>query len=229
MPETDPVPPPERKPWPMSWVVIAIVAYIVIYTSINLGFRKPGPGHEPAAEARAHRRHFIQASMSGWTRYGVHFGMPAPEPGADAEISRQATPENLAEAVPVDLTMIFPGKPSMHAAPASIRAPAVLPADGVLRVQLHFGDLSSPASFGEALAYARDQHLRLFLQDEERTPVDEDPVPAAPEMEIHLPARVLAAGDWQVTLYTKDVIFNWGFVVPAALAATPTAAETPAP
>ena len=49
MGEPETAAPRERQPWPMTWVVIAIASYIVLYTAINLGFRKPGPAHEPAA------------------------------------------------------------------------------------------------------------------------------------------------------------------------------------
>lgn len=199
----------------MTWVVIAIASYIVFYTAINVGFRRDERPHEPAAEARERKRHFIQASMNGWTRYAVHLSTPtnATEIARAATIAREPAPADLARAVPLDLTLIFPGKPSMHPAPASLVAAATVPTNAELRVQLNFDPVAHPVAFGESLAYAKDNHLRIFVQDEARTALDETPLPAAPLVELALPPAVLAAGEWQATLYTKDAIFNWTFVV----------------
>lgn len=221
MGEPDTGTPRERRPWPMTWVVAAIAAYVVLYTAINLGFRKPGPAHEPAAEAQARQESFVQATMHGWTRYAVKLA-PVPlasaEPSADvsiARVSRAPAPDDLARAVPLELTLIFPGKPSMHDAPEVVTAPARVPVNGTWRIQLQFGAPTADAhAFGEALAYAKDHHLRLFLQDERRTPIGMTPTPAAAALELSLPPGVLPAGDWHATLYTKDAIFTWAFAVP---------------
>lgn len=215
---------PERKPWSMAWVAIAIGTYIIFYTAINVFFRKPvDTAHEPAAEAAARQRDFVQASMNGWTRYAVRLNPRADDTTIEelTAVTRSPTPSDLARAVPLDLTLIFPGKPSMHLAPARITAPAVLPADGVWRCLISIDDPQNTAPFGEALAYAKDNHLRLFLQDEERAPFDGTLVTALPVLEVALPAHVLPAGDWNATLYTKDEIFTWSFVVPATAAPVP--------
>ncbi|WP_404421550.1 hypothetical protein [Nibricoccus sp. IMCC34717] len=44
--------PASRKPWPMYWVVIAIVVFIAGYTVVNLRYRKPGKAHEPYQDAK---------------------------------------------------------------------------------------------------------------------------------------------------------------------------------
>ena len=44
--------PPARQPWPMKWIVLAIVLFLVPYTFITLHFRKPGPGYLPYQDSK---------------------------------------------------------------------------------------------------------------------------------------------------------------------------------
>src|SRR3954465_12627511 len=39
--------PKDRQPWPMKWIVVAILLVIVPYTIITLKYRKPGKAFEP--------------------------------------------------------------------------------------------------------------------------------------------------------------------------------------
>jgi hypothetical protein len=225
MPDPSPpdAPPPARKPWPMTWVVVVIVTYVVFYTAINVVFRKPpDAAHEPAAEAREREKNFVQATMNGWTRYAVTVVPRAADPfPAPAEVTRTPAPADFAQAVPVDLTLVFPGKPSMHPGPDRITAPAGIPADGVWLCGLAFDDPAGVGPLGEALAYAKDRHLRVFLQDEKRLPFEGAPLPATTAMVVALPPGVLEAGDWQATVYTRDSIFTWAFSVRSYISSTP--------
>jgi len=49
----------ERKPWPLRWVLLAIVLVAVPYTYLTLHYRKPGPAFAPHADlhkrANVHR------------------------------------------------------------------------------------------------------------------------------------------------------------------------------
>jgi hypothetical protein len=38
---------PERQPWPMKWIVLAIVVGIGLYTFLTLHYRKPGRAYRP--------------------------------------------------------------------------------------------------------------------------------------------------------------------------------------
>src|SRR5690606_6014035 len=37
----------QRRPWPMKWVIVAIIAILVPYTFLTLRYRKPGPAFQP--------------------------------------------------------------------------------------------------------------------------------------------------------------------------------------
>jgi hypothetical protein len=43
---------PTRKPWPMKWIVLAMILFIVPYTYLTLHYRKPGRGYEPYEDAK---------------------------------------------------------------------------------------------------------------------------------------------------------------------------------
>lgn len=44
--------PHERKPWPLKWIVLAIVLFVIAYTYLTLHFRRPGHAYEPYAEMK---------------------------------------------------------------------------------------------------------------------------------------------------------------------------------
>src|SRR5438105_3708911 len=59
LPPPPPVPFPRRhmsaapkhhEPWPMKWIALAILLFIVPYTYLTLHFRKPGKAFEPYAD-----------------------------------------------------------------------------------------------------------------------------------------------------------------------------------
>ena len=222
-------PRPARKPWPMTWVAIAVVSFIVIHTTVNLVFRKPAPAHEPAAEARERQHRFVKAEKDGWSRYGTTLAVPPNPATAEqlAPITRTPAPANILQAISFDLAGRPERDPVLHTGPTTLETAAVLPADGVLRLRMSFDVSAKPVGFGFVLAYSKENHLHLFLQDENRTIPDEEPLPPAPVLELTLPPRVFSAGDWQASLYTKDVILTWSFTVPPEVAAPPDAAPAP--
>ena len=72
----------------MKWVVLAIGIFIVGYTVINLRYRKPGKGHEPAAEMKQ-RVTAARLKEAGWTILPVNTNRPAEKIAFDdAAISR---------------------------------------------------------------------------------------------------------------------------------------------
>ncbi len=212
----------------MLWVLAAIGCFVVVHTVVNVAYRKPGPAHEPAAEARERQRTFVKGDLKGWTRYAVRIQAAgavesaaqsstsagtASVAGTSADITRAPAPENLATALPFDLVGIFTTDPRLHAGPAVVHAPAALEAAGEMRLFLRYASAAAPDAFGEALAFAKDQHLCLFLQDETRPAFEQPPTPFAYAIELALPPNVLGAGPWKASLYTRDALFEWSFNV----------------
>ena len=72
----------------MKWVVLVIAVFIVGYTAINLFYRKPGKGHEPAAEMRQ-RVTAARLKEAGWEVLPVSSGRPVDKSMEDgAPVSR---------------------------------------------------------------------------------------------------------------------------------------------
>jgi hypothetical protein len=199
----------------MTWVLIAIATYIVFYTFINLGYRKPDGAHEPWAEAQERKEEVSQKAMMDWIRIRVAIGADAtPEASPDAVAAeREPPPERLDRALPIDLVVIMPGKPALAAGPKSVTAAAAASPDDPFRVHLVFAASDSASTLGEVLAYAKSMHLRLFLQDGSRTLPGLPPVPVAGSIRLELPPGTLESGDWQASLYCRDAVFTWAFRV----------------
>ena len=65
-----------RQPWPMKWIVLAIVVVIVPYTVITLRYRKPGPAFEPYEDIKA-RANASRLLSAGYRRIPIVAERPA--------------------------------------------------------------------------------------------------------------------------------------------------------
>jgi hypothetical protein len=59
-----------RKPWPMKWIVVAILLFIPLYTYLTLHFRRPGPAFNPYQDMRD-RADVIRLLKAGYQRVAV--------------------------------------------------------------------------------------------------------------------------------------------------------------
>lgn len=212
----NPSTPPARKPWPMKWIVLAIVVYIAGYTFINIAYRKPaGSAHEPYAEAQQRSLRTVQTTMSGWTRVACTLAgdAAAVRPGGSATITEAPLPARLDKHLPQDLPPIMPGAPALHPASLALQAPAAQAAGEALRVRLEFPGGAAVPAFGEVLAYFKDRHLYLFIQDESHVAPDSQPTPALSPLALVLPPATLTPGTWQASAFTATQAFSWSFTV----------------
>jgi len=73
---------PTPKPWPMKWIVVAIVIFMVGYTAVNFWFRKPGPAYRPYQDAQD-RATVARLLAAGWQKMPVNTRRPVEKPAAD--------------------------------------------------------------------------------------------------------------------------------------------------
>lgn len=62
--------PLNRKPWPMKWVVLAIIACVIPYTWITLAYRKPNPAYQPYEDSKQ-RANVLRLLEAGYRRIYV--------------------------------------------------------------------------------------------------------------------------------------------------------------
>ena len=113
---------PPPKPWPLKWVVAAILVFVVGYTFVNLLYRKPGKPHEPYAEMLS-RANAAKLQAAGWQRIPVDTRRPAEKPAADT------VPAPVGRGGPglgPELTEIFAERPRLLASIDSVSAPATV-------------------------------------------------------------------------------------------------------
>jgi hypothetical protein len=199
----------------MKWIALAIVVYIGGYTFINIAYRKPaGSAHEPAVDARERSLRTVHTTLNGWVRLSASLAPTrAIEASTRATVAETPRPEPLDRALPPDLPPIVPGLPSLHSAALTLHAPATAAGGEPLRIDLDFPVDASVPAFGEVLAYAKDNHLYVFIQDAKRTAPGQAPTPPTAPLTLVLPSGAFSTGPWQVSLFTAATAFTWSFTV----------------
>lgn len=71
-----PAPSKDRKPWPMKWVVLAIVVFVPLYTFLTLHFRRKDPSFVPYQDMRD-RADVIRLLGAGYQRVTADASRPA--------------------------------------------------------------------------------------------------------------------------------------------------------
>ena len=83
---------PTPKPWPMKWIVVAIVVFAAGYTAVNFYFRKPGKAYRPYQDAQD-RATTARLLNAGWQRVPLTTRRPMEKAATErpsATISRAA-------------------------------------------------------------------------------------------------------------------------------------------
>jgi hypothetical protein len=67
---------PARQPWPMKWIVLAIVVVIVPYTYLTLHYRRPGKAFQPYADLKD-RANTMRLLSAGFQRITLNAQRPS--------------------------------------------------------------------------------------------------------------------------------------------------------
>ncbi len=106
-----------RPPWPMKWIVVAILVMIVPYTFITLRYRKSGPAFEPYEDLKA-RANASRLLNAGYRRIPIVSTRPAD--GIRAAGGAALTPA--AGGLPADLRTTLVEPPQLPAEIAGVVA-----------------------------------------------------------------------------------------------------------
>ena len=120
---------PSRRPWPLKWIVVAIVVFIVPYTWLTLKYYKPGKPYEPY-EDNKNRANVGRLLDAGYQRI-------------EAAAERPADPGRLGIAATAHVDLTLGGLPDLLG--KTLVEPPLLPQE--------FDAVSAPAEVGAQMAY----------------------------------------------------------------------------
>jgi hypothetical protein len=197
-----------QKPWPLRWIVVAILVFIVPYTVITLKYRKPGRAFEPYADMKeqANVNRLLEA---GYRRLNLTAERPAvPYPAATLTGGKSAktTPGSGGLPSPLSKTLVeaprLPGGYRDLVAPAQINQ--LLPA----KIQFVCKLDSDQEQLGGAEVFLRDTSVIIVpafetisggLHSRSRESV----------VLLTLPAGLLPPGPHAVTLVGARESLSW--------------------
>ncbi len=85
----------DRKPWPMKWIVLAIVLFVPAYTWLTLHYRRPGPAFRPYQDMRD-RADVVRLLKAGYQRVSIEALRPA-ESSGETGVATSPAPGGLPE------------------------------------------------------------------------------------------------------------------------------------
>jgi hypothetical protein len=198
---------PQPKPWPMKWIVIAILLFVPLYTYLTLHFRRPGPVYEPYAEARD-RAMVERLLAAGFRRLTI----AATRPTESLRISARATTVAAPGGLPADLATALTDAPLPPA-----RVTHIVAARETSPAQPYIVDFTATLpdekeDLLDAQVYVHEDRL-VLVPDFERVPGGL--LVRSPETEVRLtvPAGVLPPGHYHVTLIATHESQTWALSV----------------
>lgn len=200
---------PPQKPWPMKWVVLAIVIGLAGYTAVNLYYRKPGRGYRPYQDAQD-RATTARLLAAGWHKMPVDERRPAEKPALDtapAAITRAAV------GLGADFEPNFAEKPSLLASVDRVIAPAVVARGEVYTAYFTVTLPSQKAQLGNLSLYHREHEFVLLPSSE--------PLPGKDLLSrwedstygVSIATADLAPGRYRMRIVAKGPAAAWSFTV----------------
>ncbi len=147
-----------RKPWPMKWIILLMILFIVPYTYINLHYRKPGPAFQPYQDARERMR----AGRVGYKRVTLNVSRPT-----DLAVRSE---ENIAfpatGGLPPDLRAALLTVPLLPAQIGAVTAAPSIQLESAYRIQFActLGDISQ--QLAGAQLYIHDSDIFILAEFE---------------------------------------------------------------
>jgi hypothetical protein len=196
----------DRQPWPMRWVVVAIVAILVPYTFITLHYRKPGKPFSPYGDLkeRAQVARLLDAGF-GRNRGTVTAVTTAPQNDPATPTASTRTPGGL----PPALRAALLEAPALPIRIGAVTAPATL--DSRRALVVHLQASLPPATAPRAELYRAGQDVTVLLVlPEPPHPAGETPLTL---WRLEFPAGVLPPDTYRVEAVGQENAATWTLVV----------------
>jgi len=146
------------KPWPMKWIVLAIVLFVVGYTVVNIFYRKKGPAYRPYQDAQD-RATTARLLAAGWHKVQIETLRPIEKPSlatAPASITREIA------GLGPDLESRFAEKPKLVSTIDRVTAPAAVTRGANYEVYFTATIAKLNVQVGDLTLYQHDRELVLI-------------------------------------------------------------------
>jgi len=200
---------PSPKPWSMTWIVLAIVAFVVVYTAVNLFYRKPGRPYRPYQDAQD-RATTSRLLASGWQKVPLDTRRPVEKPA----LADSAAPfSRAAMGLGPDLEAKFAEKPRLLASIDRVTAPAAVGQGGDYIAYFTATVTDQKLQLGEITLYRKGNEL-VIIPEQETLP-GKNLLSRWPDSNYWLAFSTakLPAGRYDVRIVAKGPAAAWSFTV----------------
>lgn len=199
--------PRDRQPWPMKWIVLAILLCIVPYTFINLRYRKAGPAYQPYEDMK-NRANVSRLLSAGYKR----IALPAQRPADPLRNPVSTTIASVAGGLPEELRATLVESPLLPAEITNVAAPGTASAaqDYAFRFACTLPD--QKRQLAGADLYVKDDQI-VVTPDYEKLSGGLTARTADNVVQLTIPAGALAPGRYRVTLVGQKASRAWSLEV----------------
>ncbi|HEX2099065.1 MAG TPA: hypothetical protein VHF69_00290 [Candidatus Synoicihabitans sp.] len=197
---------PPPKPWPMKWIVVAILACIVPYTWISLHFRKEGPAFQPYQDTKA-KAETLRLEEAGFTRVVLDVPRPADARSA-SDVGTHATITTIPGGFPPVLSETLLDRPLVPDAVVGVRASANTRSDQPYVVAFTCTQPNDQEQIANVTLYVREGEL-ILAPGFERVPGELLSRDRETDATTIIPSGTLTPGSYQITLLGARQSVRW--------------------
>jgi hypothetical protein len=199
--------PKNRRPWPMKWVVLAIVLVIGPYTFLTLRYRKPGPAFRPYEDMQ-NRANVARLLSAGYRR----IPLPAQRP-ADPMLPIVSAPiSTVGGGLPAELRSTLVQTPLLPQTITQVAAPAET--NSLMAYTFRFACTlpDQKRQLASADLYAKDDEL-VIVPDYEKTSGELRERLSNNVVQLTIPPGALKPNRYRVTLVAERSSSAWSLEV----------------
>lgn len=197
----------EHRPWPLKWVVIAILVCVIPYTYVRLHFSKPNKAFEPYADLKdqANTKRLLAA---GFQRVALTAQRPSDPTRALMVASVAPAPGGVPDALRASLL----DPPRLPADIVNVAAASNIESGQAYSIQFTCSLPDDRVQFGGAQLYVRGDELFLVPQVERLT---DGLLTRSREnvIQVIVPANALKPGSYHATILAERGSKSWAVQV----------------
>lgn len=202
----------DRKPWPMWPIALAIVAFIGVYTWINLEYRKEGKAFEPFQAMMDRKNAIVEKNFYEWYSIKTDRAPSAVTIDSPASATSRAYEDALDLVIPEQLKYYMAGKPVLIPGFIKTECPDTLTPGEPLPIRIQVPAPLAQHELLHLLSFYKEGELFILatLYAEKMEDVDQsllvgEPTPAT----FLIPTAPMAAETIKVSFINEDRLAQW--------------------